>query len=177
MAAGAGRVSIQCVQFRDARSVTVETRGCGVVSPPHSTVPSQIEPAHFEIFSLRGEVHWRLLSRNNRNGGQSSSGFADVAACQSGIARLIDVLAELRPQYVLTDGKRWEWALALGEEVLARSSHSFDRRIRCVSACEWFYRTAPLATVHDRLRIVRGPTADPPRIPKPGRHPDDRRPG
>jgi hypothetical protein len=119
-------------------------------------LPRQAEPAHFEIYSVRNQVHWRLLSRNNRDGGQSSSGFADAAECRLGLARLMEVVDQLQPQHMLTSDNRWNWALLLGDEVLARSSHSFDRRIRCVSACEWFYRTAPLATIREGLRIVRG---------------------
>jgi hypothetical protein len=126
------------------------------MSAEYIALPRQPEPAHFEIYSVRDEVHWRLLSRNNRDGGQSSTGFADAAACRLGLARLMDVVDHLQPQHVLASGNRWNWALLLGDEVLARSSHSFDRRIRCVSACEWFYRTAPLATIREGLRIVRG---------------------
>ena len=122
-------------------------------------LPRQAEPAHFEIYSVRDQVHWRLLSRNNRDGGQSSAGFADAAECRLGLARLIEVVDQLQPQHMLTSDNRWNWALLLGDEVLARSSHSFDRRIRCVSACEWFYRTAPLATIREGLRIVRGGAA------------------
>ena len=126
------------------------------MSAEYVALPRPAEPAHFEIYSVRDEVHWRLLSRNNRDGGQSSTGFADAAACRLGLARLIEVADKLQPQHVLTSDNRWNWALLLGDEVLARSSHSFDRRIRCVSACDWFYRTAPLATIRDGLRIVRG---------------------
>jgi hypothetical protein len=126
------------------------------VSAEYVALPRQAEPAHFEIYSVRDEVHWRLLSRNNRDGGQSSTGFADAAACRLGLAQLMEVVGQLQPQHVLTSDNRWKWALLLGDEVLARSSHSFDRRLRCVSACEWFYRTAPLATIRDGLRVVRG---------------------
>jgi hypothetical protein len=124
------------------------------MSAGYAELPTQAAPAHFEIFSLRDEVHWRLLSRNNRVGGQSSAGFADAAACRLGVARLLDVLPELQAQHVLTQN-RWNWALILGNEVLARSSHSFDRRIRCMAASDWFYRTAPLAGIRDGLRVVR----------------------
>jgi hypothetical protein len=122
-------------------------------------LPRPPEPAHFEIYSVRDEVHWRLLSRNNRDGGQSSSGFADAAACRLGLARLVALVDQLQPQHVLTTDNRWNWALLLGDEILARSSHSFDRRIRCVAACEWFHRTAPLATIREGLRVVRGGAA------------------
>jgi hypothetical protein len=126
------------------------------VSAEYVALPRQAEPAHFEIYSVRDQVHWRLLSRNNRDGGQSSAGFADAASCRLGLARLREIVDQLQPQHVLTSDNRWNWSLLLGDEILARSSHSFDRRIRCVSACEWFYRTAPLATIREGLRIVRG---------------------
>jgi hypothetical protein len=145
-------------------------------------LPRQSEPAHFELFSVRNEVHWRLLSRNNRSGGRSSTGFASAAACKLGIARLVDALAELQPQHVLTADNRWNWALLLGDETLARSSHSFDRRIRCVAACDWFYRTAPEATIRDGLRVVRAAVTDPYGRTPPGRwskpaSPPDGKPG
>lgn len=124
------------------------------MSAEYAQLPTQAAPAHFEIFSLRDEVHWRLLSRNNRVGGQSGAGFADAPVCRLGIARLLDVLPQLQAQHVLTQN-RWNWAFILGDEILARSSHSFDRRIRCMSASEWFYRTAPLAGIRDGLRVVR----------------------
>jgi hypothetical protein len=122
--------------------------------------PRQAGPAHFELFSLRAEVHWRLLSRNNRVGGQSRTGFADAAACRLGIARLLELLPQLQAQHVLTQN-RWNWSLVLGDETLARSSHSFDRRIRCIAASDWFYRTAPLAAISDGLRVVRVITPGP----------------
>jgi hypothetical protein len=125
------------------------------MSAGYAALPRQAELAHFEIYSVREQVHWRLLSRNNRDGGQSSSGFADAAACRIGLARLREVVGQLQPQHVLARDNRWNWALLLGDEILARSSHSFDRRVRCVAACEWFYRTAPLATIRDGLRVVR----------------------
>jgi hypothetical protein len=129
------------------------------MSAEYAVLPRSAGPAHFEIYSVRDQVRWRLLSRNNRDGGQSSSGFADAAACRLSISRLRDVVDHLQPQHMLTADNRWNWALLLGDEILARSSHSFDRRIRCVSACEWFYRTAPLATIGDGLRVVRGGAA------------------
>jgi hypothetical protein len=129
----------------------------GQADPPRSAAP-----AHFEIFSVRAEVHWRLLSRNNRVGGQSRTGFTDAAAARLGIARLLELLPQLQAQHVLTQN-RWNWSLVLGDEVLARSSHSFDRRIRCIAASEWFYRTAPLAGIRDGLRVVRVTTPGPDR--------------
>jgi hypothetical protein len=137
--------------------------------------PRPAGPAHFELFSLRAEVHWRLLSRNNRVGGQSRTGFGDAAACRLGIARLLELLPQLQAQHVLTQN-RWNWSLVLGDEILARSSHSFDRRIRCIAASDWFYRTAPLAGIRDGLRVVRvitpgpGPVSDrvPPAVRCPG---------
>jgi len=123
--------------------------------------PRQAGPAHFEIFSVRDQVHWRLLSRNNRDGGQSSTGFADAAACRAGIARMLQLLPELQAQHLLTPQYRWNWALLLGDQVLARSSHSFDRRTRCIAACEWFYRSAPLAGIRDGMRVVRSLAAEP----------------
>lgn len=131
------------------------------MSEQYADPSRQAGPAHFEIFSVRDQVHWRLLSRNNRDGGQSSIGFADAAACRAGIARMLDVLPQLQTQHLLTQQYRWNWALLLGDEVLARSSHSFDRRTRCIAASEWFYRSAPLAGIRDGLRVVRSLTAEP----------------
>ncbi len=109
---------------------------------------------HFEIYSRGQQVHWRLLSANNRDSGQSASSFPDVDACRSALGELLDLLDELRPLYTLTADHRWDWTLARNDVVLARSSRSFDRRLRCIAASEWFLRTAPAAVVRTALRIV-----------------------
>ncbi len=121
-----------------------------------TVVPPRPASGYFEIFSLNGQVHWRLLSRNNRNGGRSITPFPDLESCQLGIARLIEVIPQVRRQQMLTADNRWNWALLLGQQVLARSSQSFDRRIRCAAACEWFCRAAPLATIRAGQRVVGG---------------------
>jgi hypothetical protein len=91
-------------------------------------------------------VHWRLLSANKRDIGHSGSGFPDVAAGLADLETMLAHLADLKPVYSFK-GQRWSWALGLEEQVLAKSSRSFDRRVRCVAACERFIRTAPLAMV------------------------------
>jgi hypothetical protein len=102
---------------------------------------------HFELYARPpGGVHWRLLSANNRDAGHSGSGFPDVAACLADLETMLAHLADLKPVYSFS-GQRWSWALGLGEQVVAKSSRSFDRRVRCVAACERFIRTAPLALV------------------------------
>jgi hypothetical protein len=121
-------------------------------------VPIRVEPGYFEIFTLYGQVHWRLLARNYRNGGRSPFPFADRRACQLGIARLIEVIGELQAQHTRTIDNRWNWSLLLDDQVLAMSSHSFGRRIRCEAACDWFRATAPLAGIRDGQRVVRGPS-------------------
>jgi hypothetical protein len=114
--------------------------------------------AHFEMYSRgREAVYWRLLSANNRDSGHSGSGFADVNACRRGLDSLLGLLDELRLSYTFTADCRWEWTLARDNVVLARSSHSFDRRLRCVAASEWFIRTAPLATINTAVRAVLDP--------------------
>jgi hypothetical protein len=122
---------------------------------------ARIEVAHFEMYS-RGQqgVFWRLLSANNRDSGQSGLGFPDADACRASIDRMLSLLGELRPIYTLTPDHRWHWTLALGDEVLARSSRSFDRRLRCVAASQWFLRAAPNATIRAALRVVRAVLPD-----------------
>jgi hypothetical protein len=120
------------------------------------TLPPPALPGYFEIFTWNGLVHWRLLSRNNRDSGQAAFPFSDRKSCEDGIALLIESISELQPQHTLTDN-RWNWALLLDGEVLAKSSHSFDRRIRCAAACDWFRGTAPLAAIRDGQRVVRSP--------------------
>lgn len=121
-------------------------------------VGPHIEAAHFEMYSRgRDSVYWRLLSANNRDSGQSGTGFPDADACQSAIARMLSLLSELRAVYTLTADHRWHWTLALSDEVVARSSRSFDRRLRCVSASEWFRRVAPGAAIRTGLRVARMP--------------------
>jgi hypothetical protein len=112
-------------------------------------------PAHFEMYSLGQDgVHWRLLSANNRGAGRSASSYPDVEACRSGLERLLGVINDLQPSHTLTFDHRWEWQLGNGDTIVARSSHSFDRRLRCVAACDWFIRTAPLAGIHSTLRVT-----------------------
>jgi hypothetical protein len=119
------------------------------------------EVAHFEMYSRgREDVRWRLLSANNRDSGQSGSSFPDLEACRSGLERLLDLLDELKTLFTLTSDHRWHWALALDDVVMARSSRSFDRRLRCVAASQWFLRAAPTATVRTTLRIARIPLPD-----------------
>lgn len=100
-------------------------------------------------------MHWRLLSANNRDSGQSGSGFPDVDACRSAIGRLLGLIGELRPLYTLAPDHRWHWTLSLNDEVLARSSRSFDRRLRCVAASQWFMAAAPNASIRTALRMGR----------------------
>jgi hypothetical protein len=120
------------------------------VARPH------VATAHFQFYS-RGEdgVHWRLLSANNRDSGQSGSSFADVASCRSALDELLKLLDMLKPSYSLVAGRRWEWRLTLDDVVLARSSRGFDRRLRCMAASEWFVRTAPVAVISSGVRIAR----------------------
>jgi hypothetical protein len=105
-------------------------------------------------------VHWRLLSANNRDSGQSGSGFPHVEACLSALSELLGLLSELRPQYTLTANHRWDWTLVRDDVVLARSSRSFDRRLRCIAASEWFLRTAPVAVIGAALRVIPARLAD-----------------
>ena len=116
---------------------------------------------HFEIYSRgQAQVHWRLLSANNRDSGQSGSGFPSVEACKSALNDLLGLLGELRPQYTLTANHRWDWTLIREGVVLARSSRSFDRRLRCIAASEWFLRTAPVAVIGAALRVIPERLAD-----------------
>jgi hypothetical protein len=128
--------------------MTATDANSGVAHPPAGI-------AHFEMYSRgRAGVHWRLLSANNRDSGQSASGFTDIDACRSGLDRLLGLLDELQPMYTLTTGQRWEWTLVLRDVPLARSSRSFDRRLRCGAAIEWFIRTAPLAAIRTTPRVA-----------------------
>jgi hypothetical protein len=112
-------------------------------------------PGHFEMYSLgQGGVHWRLLSANNRSAGRSASSYPDVEACRSGLERLLSVIKDLQPSHLLSLDHRWEWQLANGDTMVARSSHSFDRRLRCVAACDWFIRMAPLAGIPNTVRVI-----------------------
>jgi hypothetical protein len=109
---------------------------------------------HFELYSVGPTVRWRLLAANNRDSGQSALGYADADACRAGLASLLDMIGELQPHFARTAGQRWQWQLALGDQALARSSRSFDRRPRCEAACEWFIRMAPVAAIGTTLRVV-----------------------
>jgi hypothetical protein len=118
-------------------------------------VPARAGVPHFEIYSRGPEgVHWRLLSANNRDSGHSGSSFPDVDACRTALGELLGLLGELRPTYTLTAEHRWDWTLAHHDVVLARSARSFDRRLRCMAASEWFLHTAPAAVIRTALRIA-----------------------
>jgi hypothetical protein len=112
--------------------------------------------AHFEMYSLRGTVRWRLLSANNRDTGQSATGFRTAVECRAELEKMLAVIGDLQPLHTVTANQRWEWQLVLGDVVLARSSRSFDRRLRCEAACHWFVRVAPAAAINDSLRVVLG---------------------
>jgi hypothetical protein len=119
------------------------------------------EVAHFEMFSRGYDgVHWRLVSANNRDSGQGGSGFPDVESCRSAIDRMLSLLGEMRPLYTLAPDHRWHWTLALNDEVLAKSSRSFDRRLRCLAASQWFLRAAPNASIRGALRVARARAPD-----------------
>jgi hypothetical protein len=106
------------------------------------------------MYSLSQTVRWRLLSANNRDSGQSPVGYPDADSCRAGLDHLLTVIGELQPVHILAKGQRWEWQLALGGVVLAKSSRSFDRRLRCDAACAWFIQMAPLAAIGVNLRVV-----------------------
>lgn len=110
--------------------------------------------AHFDIYSLGQVVRWRLLAANNRDSGQSAVGYADAEACREALARLLGALAELQTHHLRTPDQRWQWQLALGHEVLAQASRSFDRRHQCETASTWFIRMAPLAVIGTTNRVV-----------------------
>jgi hypothetical protein len=109
---------------------------------------------HFEIYSVGPSVRWRLLAANNRDSGQSAVSYPDADACRAGLAGFLDALGELEPHLVSIAGQVWQWRLALGDQVLAQSSRSFDRRLRCEAACDWFVRMAPVAAIGTTLRVA-----------------------
>jgi len=109
---------------------------------------------HFDIYSVSRVVRWRLLAANNRDSGQSAVGYASADACREALARLLGALGELQAHHVRTPSQRWQWQLALGDEVLAQASRSFDRRHQCETACLWFIRMAPIATIGSTIRVV-----------------------
>lgn len=109
---------------------------------------------HFEMYSINQLVRWRLLSANNRDSGQSPVGYPDAETCRAGLDYLLSVIGDLQPVHMLAKGQRWEWQLVLDGAVLAKSSRSFDRRLRCDAACAWFVQMAPMAAIGVNLRVV-----------------------
>jgi hypothetical protein len=109
---------------------------------------------HFDIYSVGRVVRWRLLAANNRDSGQSAVGYPSADACRDALARLLASLGELQAHHVRTPDQRWQWQLALDDEVLAQASRSFDRRHQCETACLWFIRTAPVAGIGATIRVV-----------------------
>jgi hypothetical protein len=118
---------------------------------------------HFDFYSVGHLVRWRLLAANNRDSGQSAVGYPSADACREALARLLGSLGELQAHHLRTPDQRWQWQLALGDEVLAQASRSFDRRHQCETACLWFIRMAPVAAIGATIRVVlaRSPDAVP----------------
>lgn len=116
---------------------------------------------HFDIYSVGHVVRWRLLAANHRDSGQSAVGYPNADACREALARLLGALGELQAHQVRAPGQRWQWQLALGDEVLAQASRSFDGRHQCETACLRFVRMAPAAAIGTTIRVVfaRGPAA------------------
>jgi hypothetical protein len=109
--------------------------------------------AQFQIYSLgvTGCVRWRLLGRNNRDLGRGADEYSDVDAARAGITQTQRTLDTLERSVVRVNGSGWIWRLGLDGRTLVSSTHAFDRRIRCVCACQLFVELASDADIRDGL--------------------------
>ncbi len=75
--------------------------------------------------------NWRLLAANNRETGRGTSLHLDERACRDEIRRLQCASHRLVARARRASLGRWSWELALDDVVVAASTHTFDRMIRC----------------------------------------------
>lgn len=91
---------------------------------------------------------WRLIGANNRPIGRSAVGYADLASCMA-VVQLISTLdlAGCLKLLVDVDTGLWNWRLHLGDQALALSARSYQRKRECVYSAESFAAIAATATV------------------------------
>jgi hypothetical protein len=101
-------------------------------------------------------VMWRLLSGNNRELGRSAKAFGDLESAVAGVmktragVRLLDsrIVHEVRPS-------QWSWVMDIDDEVVARSSRSYQRLRECHYSLAGFLESLPRAVVlADPSRVV-----------------------
>lgn len=106
-------------------------------------------------------VGWRLLAANNRDVARAAIAYGDVTAC-------LDAIRTVQGSLALCSGivsigasaggrAEWAWRLRLGNDDLAVSSRTYQRRVQCEAAYELFVSLAPdaeLADVPAMLRAV-----------------------
>jgi hypothetical protein len=108
---------------------------------------------HVQLFTLRPrpEVHWRLLSGNNREVGRGAEMYADVEAAIVAIKQFQLRVVELVPQVGRASPNHWRWTLSLAATTVVASGHPFDRQIRCKQALAQFLSLFSSAPIGDGL--------------------------
>lgn len=99
-----------------------------------------IGAGHVQLFAETDHdvVRWRLLGGNNRELGRGRESFADPESCWLVIKQLQTDADDVQPTIRRVGSHSWSWQLMRGDDVIAESSHAYDRRIRCEQAMAHF---------------------------------------
>lgn len=108
--------------------------------------------SHLQLFVLAPSalVTWRLLSGNNREIGRAVDGFEDAESTRLAIKQAQAQLDELVTKVRRVASNHWGWELLTAHGPLVRSSHRFDRLIRCEQGAAQFrlqFAEAPVGAV------------------------------
>jgi hypothetical protein len=118
--------------------------------------PDRQHGLQFSMFAApsTGAVRWRLLGGNNRDLGRGCLDYPDAATCLAGLRATLTDLALLEPAMLRAEHGRWVWRLRKAGEDVVVSGHPFDRKLRCVEACDRFLRLSPSAEIHDDAVVM-----------------------
>lgn len=129
------------------------------------TVLALAPAAVVQLYASRpaGPVRWRLLGANHRDLGRGAHDFMNGAQCLEAVQMLARRLDQAAPSLSRAADGRWTWRLVLDGGVVARSSHGFDRRLRCSDAVRRFIRLTAVAQLRPEVVVLEhgGPVALP----------------
>ncbi|MBV9593888.1 MAG: hypothetical protein JO147_08875 [Actinobacteria bacterium] len=105
--------------------------------------------AHFQMYAAdaRSDVHWRLLSANNRDLGRGVVGYRDPESCLLSIKLIVISLDGLEMQVRRRESSEWRWTLGTDGEAIVVGAHGYDRQVRCHQAVRQFLDCASTASV------------------------------
>jgi uncharacterized protein YegP (UPF0339 family) len=82
-------------------------------------------------------VAWRILAANNRSMARSPRVYESLSSCFAA-AKSLSERGRSATMTFESRGSRWTWSLAADREILAISTHEYQRRIECVRAARQF---------------------------------------